>query len=308
MKRMILGISAAAAIPLTLATIAAGLNLGMAQPAFAACTALPTDKGQDSFSVSISTASTYRVWTRMYAPSTTANGVYMQIDQAACKVPVAHSSALPAGTLTWVDWTNGSTSNKFNIPLSSGSHSVVLAGLDTGVEVDKVIFVSDGCTPTGDGTNCQASSTASPVNSPGSTPSATPTPVLVGSGSGTPPVSGTISLATSDSAATVAYKVDGKSVSGNQLDTTKLSDGTHLVQITETLPDGKTVVKTETITVHNGWQYKLVAAFERHWQVWSALAVGVIALVGVGGFWLRRWILKRKAAALTSGQLTFPAD
>lgn len=122
--------------------------------ASAACSALPTDKGTVTNTVSIPTTTSYRVWTRIKTADSAKNSVYMQIDDSICNVVVGGAS-LTANTWTWVDYTGGSSSTKFNASLTAGSHTVIMAGKDDGVMVDRVIFTQDtACVPTGTGDNC----------------------------------------------------------------------------------------------------------------------------------------------------------
>lgn len=163
------------------------LGLMMAAPAHAACSAaLPTNKGTATMSVNFPAAGAYRVWVRLLAPSTTPSGVYVQIpDASVCGVMMGRA-ALPANQLVWVDYQNGNVSSKVNATVSAGTHQVVLAGLDDGVEVDRVIFLTDtGCTPVGDGSGCLVAATPTPTATATPTPTATPVPTP------TPPVGDT---------------------------------------------------------------------------------------------------------------------
>ncbi len=251
--------------------------------ALAACPALPSDKGYVTNTISVPAAGTYRVWSRIYSPSAGNDGFYMQIDQNTCNVAVGNGGAIATGGLTWVDWLNGNQNTKFNVSLTAGIHTVVAAGLDPGVGIDKVIFLSDtSCSPIGDGSNCSA--TASTVSTPSPT-----TAVLVGGLSGTnPSVSGTISLTPANSVpgSTATYLVDSKPIAGNQIDTTKLSDGKHTVEIVQTTPDGKKVIQTKIINVANGWLHILGDSLNAHPALYL---VGLLVLAGVlWGVWQRR--------------------
>ncbi len=139
---------------LLVAVASVGVSTVHPSKASAACTALPTDKGQVVNTVSIPADGTYRVWTRLKTADSTKNSVYMQADQTYCSLNVGGAS-LTADTWTWVDYTGGSTSTKNNMTLTAGSHTITLAGKDDGVMVDRVIFTQDtSCTPTGTGDNC----------------------------------------------------------------------------------------------------------------------------------------------------------
>ncbi len=163
---------------LFICVVAIGLGLLMSPPAArAACAALPAAKGTVTSSVNFTTAGTYRVWVRMLAPSSAASGVYLQVaDAGACQVTVGRV-ALPANQLTWVDYQDGNVASKISVSVPAGTHQVVLAGLDDGVEVDRVLFLSDAaCTPTGDGSNCTVAATPTPTVTLTPTPTPTPTP------------------------------------------------------------------------------------------------------------------------------------
>lgn len=129
--------------------------VGRPGTALAACAAMPKDKGQVTFSVDIPTTGTYRVWSRVYAPTAAANGFYMQIDQTVCKTVVGNGGPITAGKFTWVNWTDGDTSKIFSASLEKGKHTVVAAGLDANLSLDKVMFLTDTtCTPVDTGSNC----------------------------------------------------------------------------------------------------------------------------------------------------------
>jgi hypothetical protein len=249
------------------------------RPASAACAALPSDKGQASYSLSTPTTATYRVWTRLYPASAGNNGIYMQIDNTYCNVVIGHNNAIPANTFTWVDYGNAASS-KINAALNAGAHTIILAGYDPNVSVDKVLFLSDpSCVPSGDGSNCTAAAPAAATQ-----PSA-----------GAAPLSGGLDLskaapalitlpATLPDGSTKVYKLDGKTITG-KLDTTKLADGKHTLEEITTAPDGTVTVKKQIIKVENGWQYKVARAIQAHPYL-TAAALALLVLGGVGSFLL----------------------
>jgi hypothetical protein len=224
-----------AAFGVTLA-VAGALWLGL-KPAAAACGgALPTTGGTATFTVNVPSTGNYRFWTHLYASSASNNGVYLRVDTSYCQITVGDNSSLAAGQFTWVDYQGGSASNKVGLDLAAGNHTVTFAGLEDGVGVDKVLLTTDtACVPSGDGSNCANAST-----------------------SDSQPVSGTISLPTATGGGTITYTLNGKPVDGNQLDTSKLKDGTYTLQVTETDANGKTTTRTEQIVVANaqktGWR------------------------------------------------------
>src|SRR4051812_8228003 len=80
-------------------------------PAEAACSALPTDKGTVTMTVTIPAPGTYRVWSRIQATNTTDNSFLLQADQTYCNISVGGGAGIPANTWTWVDYQNGTTSS-----------------------------------------------------------------------------------------------------------------------------------------------------------------------------------------------------
>ncbi len=129
--------------------------LSMPSTAQAACSAMPKDKGQVSFSVDIPSTGVYQVWSRIYSPTASANGFYIQIDQAVCKTVVGNGGPIDAGKFTWVNWTDGDTKKLLSVNLEKGKHTIIAAGLDANLSLDKVMFLTDtACIPKDTGTNC----------------------------------------------------------------------------------------------------------------------------------------------------------
>ena len=149
---------------LTIAGALFFLRVESANAQMSGCTTPPTDTGTVTLSVTVQ-GGTYRVWSRMKAPDSSNNSFYLKIDN--CAVLVGDSSSIPASTWTWVDYKNGSTSNKIEATLSPGDHVVTLIGNENGVGVDKILMTQDlSCVPTGtSGDNCPAevTDTTAPV-------------------------------------------------------------------------------------------------------------------------------------------------
>lgn len=128
----------------------------------AACTNPSTDYGTVTYTASVSATGTYRIWTRMSAPSTSANTYLLDIDSSSCytvggsTVPVYSSGAtsyFSNNTSNWISKTSGGSN--IDVSLSSGSHTIKLIGNADGVVVDRVIITADTtCVPTGAGDNC----------------------------------------------------------------------------------------------------------------------------------------------------------
>jgi hypothetical protein len=163
-------------LPAFLAVLAAGPSIAglfLPQAASADCAALPSSLGTTSVTLTVDSAGTYSVWVRELAPAADSGGFYIQIpDAGACQITMGNAS-IAANAWTWVNYQNGDTGSKVSVNLSAGNHAVTLSGLKTGVEVDRLLLLSDAtCTPTVDGSNCAAAAAGS----------VTPTP----SGSGSP--------------------------------------------------------------------------------------------------------------------------
>jgi len=268
------------------------------RPAQAACSALPSGNGTVTFTVDAPTATTYRFWMHMYSPSSGNNAVYLQVDNTYCNITVGNSSSIAVGQFTWVDYQSGATSNKINMTLAAGNHTVKLAGLDVGVGVDKIMFASDtSCVPTGDGSNCVGPA-ATPTPTPSSGPTSTPTPTVIltpppastPAPEGSTPVSGTVTLPQSSTGTTRTYYLDNKPVDNGKLDTTKLSDGIHVLKIVETDKTGKVTTKSQKLFVNNkkNWASRVL-----DWLKNPLVLAGFVFLLLAGaGAWLY-WRVKQ---------------
>jgi hypothetical protein len=271
--------------------------LSTAQPAQAACGSLPSSLGTATLNVSVPSAGSYRVWVRELAPTSTTGGFYLQMaDAGDCQITMGNGT-ITAGSWTWVDYQNGNTASPLDVSLSTGSHQVVLAGLNSGVELDKIELLSDtSCTPTGDGTNCTQAAVSSPTPSSNPTsPGPSPTTIPVSSvgsggasGTSTPTVSGQINVAPTNlpsDVTSVQYLVDGKPVTSGSINTNDLSDGDHTVEVRATTASGKTIVQTSTIDVknHKSFSQNLVAAVQGH-RLYIGIIAVIIILVPLGWF------------------------
>lgn len=118
----------------------------------AACTSADT-YGTATTTISVSTASTYRIWSRIMAPDATNNSYALEVDGGPCFI--LGDAPIAANNWAWVDYQNGTTSSKSDINLTAGSHTLKMIGREAGVKLDRVLLVSDlSCTPTGNGDNC----------------------------------------------------------------------------------------------------------------------------------------------------------
>jgi chitodextrinase len=124
----------------------------------AGCAVPAGDFGSVTSTVNITTAGTYRIWSRIMAPDANANSYLLEVDGNTCYT--VGDSAVAAGAWTWVDYQNGTVSSKVQQSLSAGSHTIKLVGREAGVKLDKVLFVTDTtCVPTGLGDNCTTAAT-----------------------------------------------------------------------------------------------------------------------------------------------------
>jgi chitinase len=154
MKRLgIKQITFAAVITLSLTVV--GLLMAPKGLATAdSCTAPTTAYGTDTMSMTIPSTGTYYIWTRMQAPTTSANEILLNIDNADC-YDVGGSSSMTTGAWDWIDYSDGSTSSVIKASLTAGTHSLVLTGIEGGVSVDRIEALADStCTPTSTGDNC----------------------------------------------------------------------------------------------------------------------------------------------------------
>lgn len=140
--------------------------------AAAACltTAPPTTYGQVTQSINVTTAGTYRVWSRIKAPDTTNNSYYFQVDSGGCAYDVGDSSSIPANTWTWVNYQDGNTASPIDVTLTAGAHTLIYTGKEPDVLLDKVMLLTDtSCVPvdtaTTYGDNCAVSDATGPTTS-----------------------------------------------------------------------------------------------------------------------------------------------
>jgi hypothetical protein len=256
----------------------------MQQHASAACSTLPSSMGTVTFTVNAPSDASYRLWAHVYTPTSANDATYLRVDQSYCQITLGNSNGMPAGQFTWVDYQNGTTSNKINLSLSSGNHTFTFAGLDPSVGVDKIVLTADQtCVPSGDGTNCTNTSSA-----PGTIITPPPT-----SGSPTPAVTGTVSLPGAANGSAVKYYLNGTPVEGTQLDTTKLQDGTYTLKRVETDANGQTKEVEQKIVVDN---HKTLA--ERIHGIFKLPATwaGIAGLLFVGAAFALRQLRPRMFA------------
>lgn len=157
--------------------LASGLTT--APVAQAACTNPASPYGLVTVTYNVPVSGTFRVWSRIIAPDSTNNSYYLQVD-GGCPINVGDAAITP-NQLIFVDYQDGNTATKINLPLTAGNHTFVLTGREPGVSVDRVVFaLNPACSPSGTGDNCADTATPTPTVSvsptPTPTPSSTPAP------------------------------------------------------------------------------------------------------------------------------------
>jgi hypothetical protein len=148
------------------------------------CTNTPSSPDSVTSTFSVPETNTYTIWTRLLAPDTNSNSIYVQID-GECAINVGDSNTIPANQFTWVNYQNGNTASQILVQLAAGTHTLKLIEREAGVGVDRVIITTNtACMPTGTGDNCPIPTntpavfnTPTPTATPAAT--ATPTPTLV---------------------------------------------------------------------------------------------------------------------------------
>ncbi|MGZ6004738.1 MAG: Ig-like domain-containing protein [Candidatus Saccharimonadales bacterium] len=121
----------------------------------AACPAPATDMGSVSSTVNVTTAGTYRVWSRIMSGTASSDNSYsLEIDGSSCYV-VGDNASMATGSWQWVNYQNGTTGSTIDVSLTAGNHTLKMIGREDGVKLDRVGFTTDTtCTPSGTGDNC----------------------------------------------------------------------------------------------------------------------------------------------------------
>jgi chitodextrinase len=205
--------------------------------------------GTDSMTLSIPSTGTYYVWTRVQPATTSNSNIYMQVD-GGCADSIGGGSAIPANAWTWVNYQNGTASDIVSMSLTAGNHTVLLTGEGADLKVDSMLFLTNQCVPTGNGTNCTETTYDPPV-------------VNITSPSPTAALSGSVTLtanATDDDTtiSSVQFKVDGSSVGTvtsypytMAWNSDSVSNGTHTLTAVATNAQGQTTSAQESIAVNN---------------------------------------------------------
>ncbi|HSX28349.1 MAG TPA: Ig-like domain-containing protein [Candidatus Saccharimonadales bacterium] len=237
-------------ISISTALLLSGALFLFTPKAVAAGCAMPsTDYGSATTTVTVGSTGTYNIWSLLNTANSANNSYLLDIDGASC-TPVGGTS-LTANTWTWVDYQNGSTTNKATVTLSAGQHTLKLIGNAANVKVGRILFLSDTCTPTGLGDNCLATadqtpptvSLTSPTNNATVTNS-TPITVTAADAVGVTKVELSIDgvLQTTLTASPYTYAWD----------TTSLANGAHSISAKAYDAAGNSSTDTVQVTVQNG--------------------------------------------------------
>lgn len=131
----------------------------------AACSAPSTDYGRATATVNISSTTTYRIWSRVFAPDANNNSYLLEVDGNTCFTIGDGGQA--ANAWTWIDHQGGNPSSKVQMSLGAGNHSLKMIGREPGVKLGRVLFVSNlNCVPVGTGDNCATSAAPSDTEGP----------------------------------------------------------------------------------------------------------------------------------------------
>lgn len=161
MKRLIIRLHLAALVFVSLFTT----SVLVAPPALAAaCTAPATDYGMVTSTVSVQTAGTYHIWSRMAAPNSGSNSYKLEVTSGGttnCYTVTGNASGLYSGTPAThfqsgsQNWTKTAGGSPISMSLAAGTTTVKMIGTAADVYLDRVVMTTDTtCTPTGTGENC----------------------------------------------------------------------------------------------------------------------------------------------------------
>ena len=191
------------------------------------CTLMSSDFGKVSSSISLPVGN-YTVWVRMMASDANNNSVGLSIGTD-CPY-VAGDNALSTTAWTWVNYKDGNTSTIAQLTTAGGTQSLIIYGREAGVKVDRVVFISDSCVPTGLGENCAEATDTTPPTV------AIATPINGATVSGTTSI--TANASDSSGITKVDYYIDNLSAGTKttapytlNYDTATLKPGLHTIKV-----------------------------------------------------------------------------
>lgn len=131
-------------------------------PAWAACSEEVT-VGTVTLPVEITESGTYRVWSRI-SPNQAGTGTYQLSIGGTC-FQVGGQSVAATGW-QWVAYQDNNPENYIDIELPAGTHNLIASTANSGLLLDRILFVSDpSCTPIDKGDSCfEVSALAGDVN------------------------------------------------------------------------------------------------------------------------------------------------
>lgn len=158
-----------------LATLVLGFSTKQPADAQGSCPAQDTSRGVVTSTFDVPNSGSYSVWARMSAQSATNDSFLLELDSTTCGI-VMGDTAVPTSGWKWVNYRNGSTTNKVTVSLTSGTHTMKLIGREDGVKVDRVLFIpsASSCVPddTSKGDNCMISVDTEPPKTSMTSPTA----------------------------------------------------------------------------------------------------------------------------------------
>jgi hypothetical protein len=210
------------------------------QPAEAA-----SQYGDVTINSSVPAAGTYRVWSRIKAPDSTNNSFTLQINGGTAET--VGDFAIAAGTWTWVDYRNGSLSDKLNVSLGAGNAAIVIGGREPDVQVDRILLLSDGCIPADTGDNCTAATPMPP-------PPAVSVPYRVNAGGPayTDPQGNAWSADTYGTGGEVDSQADGIAIANTTADTVYQSERWGLFSYKIPVTNGTYRIRLHFAEIYNG--------------------------------------------------------
>lgn len=217
----------------------------------AACPAPSETLGSATTTVDIPSEGEYTVWSRIKAPDTTNDSYNLEVNGECYTVG---DGGVAANSWEWVEYKDGADANKIRLQLPAGSVNLKFIGKESGVALDKVMFVQDDtCVPSNLGENCASTSdNAGPaINLTSPTANAT--------------VTGTVNIAATagdnpggSSIAKVEFYVDDEMISSDteepysaSWDSTTVANGSVVISAKAYDAAGNTADSSYQVTVQN---------------------------------------------------------
>lgn len=240
------------------------------------CTAPSADYGTDTMSTSIPAAGSYTVWTHLKIPNSSANSVLLNVSGTCYNV--GGSTSIPVNTWEWIDYYDGNSNSTIVRSLSQGNQNVELIGTASGVRVDQVEFVSNGCTPASDGSNCTlitttgggSSDSEDSLSSPSSSGSTLKSPAS----------------STSNPILKVQYYLNNKLKATittapftYHLNTKKILNGTYTLETKTIYTSGKSVTTSQKIVIKNPASLTQLLLTVEHYAVQEIIGLIVLIII-----------------------------